>query len=528
MNDKINLQELIDILAQTNGMKQADACIFVKTFWNTIEEALMNDKNVKIKGLGTFKLVDVESRESVNVQTGERFEIEHHTKVSFLPDASMRNIINKPFSHFESVILHEGTHFNDMTEDDVCASMAEQQVESDNPDLDNKEYIKNHEEKNSEPVGEVSVSAVEYDAGRHDMQEGESTEEQEAHEAQRGEEDKVDESLSEVVAQEKVVSEVVVQEIEVIGTDVQEVAALQVDTASDDKKEPVAEDKIQETEDCNTSAQHVVAVPREEKLQVEAMQTEVDEIKENQAETAEVADGRLELPRNTVEESTQSVDVSTEEPDLKEASVILVHSDAQEKQTKRKSAHVKIYWGVALLLIGIVIGNVLSWLFWADIQTEKLEEYENSVAENTVVKSDITDTVDQQHEEVLIPEKEVVVEMVSKKELQQQHKKQELPVNTAKMDQNRTQKIGVAESKKAKNVPVKKESLADTVEYEMAETLSTDTIKHGDTLAKIAYKFYGNRKLWPYIVIFNKTLIKDPDNVPIGTVIQIPKLVEKH
>ena len=76
-----------------------------------IEQALENEKTVKIKGLGTFKLVDVDSRESVNVNTGERFQIKGHTKVSFTPDTNLRDTINKPFAHFETVVLNEGTYW---------------------------------------------------------------------------------------------------------------------------------------------------------------------------------------------------------------------------------------------------------------------------------------------------------------------------------------------------------------------------------------------------------------------------------
>lgn len=78
-----------------------------------IEQALESENTVKIKGLGTFKLIDVDSRESVNVNTGERFQIKGHTKVSFSPDANLRDTINKPFAHFETVVLNENTVLED-------------------------------------------------------------------------------------------------------------------------------------------------------------------------------------------------------------------------------------------------------------------------------------------------------------------------------------------------------------------------------------------------------------------------------
>lgn len=113
MNERLTIQDLIDLLAAKQGISKKDAEVFVKEFFLLIEQALEKDKNVKIKGLGTFKLIDVDSRESVNINTGERFQIKGHTKVSFSPDTSLRDTINKPFAHFETVVLNAGTVLED-------------------------------------------------------------------------------------------------------------------------------------------------------------------------------------------------------------------------------------------------------------------------------------------------------------------------------------------------------------------------------------------------------------------------------
>lgn len=118
MSERLYQQDFIDLLAEKYGMNKKDADKFVKEFFLLIEEALEKDKCVKIKGFGTFKLVDIESRESVNVNTGERFQIQGYTKVSFTPDTSLRDLINKPFSHFETVILNENTILEDTSVDE--------------------------------------------------------------------------------------------------------------------------------------------------------------------------------------------------------------------------------------------------------------------------------------------------------------------------------------------------------------------------------------------------------------------------
>ena len=113
MNEKINLQDLVNLFSEKQGLNKKEAELFLKTMFDLIEEALATEKYVKIKGFGTFKLTEVNSRESVDVNTGERIEIQGHSKVTFTPDTTMKDLINKPFSHFETVILNDGVELED-------------------------------------------------------------------------------------------------------------------------------------------------------------------------------------------------------------------------------------------------------------------------------------------------------------------------------------------------------------------------------------------------------------------------------
>ena len=113
MNEKITLQDIVELLCLKHGMSKKNADALVRGMFDLIEEALSTEKYVKIKGLGTFKLTEVDSRESMNVNTGERIEIQGHTKISFTPDTVMKELINKPFSHFETVVLNEGVLLED-------------------------------------------------------------------------------------------------------------------------------------------------------------------------------------------------------------------------------------------------------------------------------------------------------------------------------------------------------------------------------------------------------------------------------
>ena len=114
---KLTIQEIATVLVEKNGIEKRDANRFVSAMFEVIQERLASDQLVKIKGLGTFKIVDVEARESVSVNTGERFTISGHSKVTFTPDATMKELVNKPFSQFETVVLNDGVEFDDVVEE---------------------------------------------------------------------------------------------------------------------------------------------------------------------------------------------------------------------------------------------------------------------------------------------------------------------------------------------------------------------------------------------------------------------------
>ena len=105
---KSAIQLITSALAKQHNLSAADAAAFVDAFFDIISSELKNGNQVKIKGLGTFKVQAVKPRESVNVNTGERVLIEGHDKISFTPDIVMKELVNKPFSQFETVVINDG------------------------------------------------------------------------------------------------------------------------------------------------------------------------------------------------------------------------------------------------------------------------------------------------------------------------------------------------------------------------------------------------------------------------------------
>ena len=158
---KLNIYDLCSVLTSKNGLDDKESHRFIKAMFDVIQEGLDEDKIVKVKGLGTFKIIEVDDRESINVNTGERVLIEGHSKLTFTPDSVMKEIVNKPFSQFETVILNEGVDFPEpvveepAVEDIIADEPAEDKEIIVEPQIDNNVAEQSVEE---EPVAEKTVA----------------------------------------------------------------------------------------------------------------------------------------------------------------------------------------------------------------------------------------------------------------------------------------------------------------------------------------------------------------------------------
>lgn len=338
--EELTLQDLIDLLVKRHDMERADADAFVKLFFSLIEEGLAADRYVKIKGLGTFKLID--------------------TRITFSPDSAMKDLVNKPFSHFETVVLNDKTHFDDM------------------------------------PENESPISDLETDESVKDV--SDSTSENDSDEA----------TLSEEV--ESVLEEVSDQSVE--------------------EENPVL---------------------------------------------AKAKEGQ---------------------------SFVQSESEAVER---RSASSTSIPWCMvaSILLVGVIAGGFMVWSMFRTASTVKMSSVEPkepiAVIEHDSVASD-TLTVDSA--------------MVSKEEAVANERRQD----SAKV---------VAINPEREEEPKGGLSLSDAVTYAIVGTRATHQLQYGETLVKLARKYYGNKKLWPYIARYNKEALADVDNIPVGTTIRIPELFEE-
>lgn len=405
INEKVTIQDLANLLFEKHGMSKKDAELFIKGMFDLVEEALATEKYVKIKGLGVFKLTEVDSRESIDVNTGERIEIQGHTKVSFTPDSALKELINKPFSHFETVLLNEGVQLEDTkveTEEDVNEVVEPKVVE--------EKIITKVEEERNVPEEECITP--------------------------------VEETIVEtVVLETEVVKEEVVPELETPAP------VVNVVTEAEDSQE--VDDKVEDTETVDTPELPVL----EETIQYE------------------------DVSEESVQEDTKATDVVEEEP---------IVSQPTPDKTNRGLVLITI------LLILIIIGGAY-WLFFRPA--------DNGVKEELIEKESI--------EKIDTIAKEVV---------------EAQPIDTVVVE-----KAATSEEKQPTVVKSEEKvaSLSDTTAYVIVGTKTTHTLQNGETIIRVALKYYGAKNFWPYIAKHNEKTIKNANNVPVGTKLLIPELAPK-
>ena len=143
----VTIKDIAKIIASQHNIKIAEAEEFVQKLVDTINEGLETDRLVKIKGFGTFKMQAMKSRASVNVNTGERVIIGEHDRINFLPDASMKNAINKPFAHFETVEIDDDSP--------LLNEMAPVEDSEESQDDEQEEILEEKTEEKTEAKAEV-------------------------------------------------------------------------------------------------------------------------------------------------------------------------------------------------------------------------------------------------------------------------------------------------------------------------------------------------------------------------------------
>lgn len=236
-----NIKDLARFLVEKHGIKLADAELFIALMTEIINEGVHRERQVKIKGLGTFKLTSVSSRESIDVNTGERIVIEGRDKLSFAPDNAMKELVNQPFSQFETIVVNDGVELEDEYKD---------QVEETAPAGEKKEIVEEKaveevefpREEPVKPIAVVSEMSAETMSVKEEMQE-----------------DKVQETMSETNVSEVEQIETAQETIETASDNVAKAEEETLESSPEKEDESVVEETdsrendIEDTENITTA-----------------------------------------------------------------------------------------------------------------------------------------------------------------------------------------------------------------------------------------------------------------------------------
>lgn len=489
---RLTNQDLADILVKKHGLEKEDAENFIKEFFLLIEEALQKDGIAKVKGFGTFKLTEVKSRESINVNTGERFEIQGHTKVSFTPDPLLRDFINKPFAHFETIVLNDGVTFDDIQDDETDLDDTEDNVVDNTPETsieDSREEI--IETTSIDTPIEISVNEE-----------------------------------KELPPPVPVVSETIYEPEE----------TSPIIEAEKPEKEETAENEAVEEEVKEESETEETVVLTEENIEPITKQEEAEK---------EITYKSTRLP---LEEIIARELQDTNRFFNKSVDGEILDSSGKELKTN-SSPSSKKFMVITIILAILICSSAVLFTYFPNfmddlfgykqpknVVTEISEGIEvpaiSPIATDTIkTAAPVNEKLDSARLDVetipIEPKKEIPPVVPATKTITPE-KKQPVTRQESKPAEKKVEKTQPkAEPQTSKivsdNSPVK----PDSTNYNIVGTKTTHTIESGETLTRVSLRFYGTKDLWPYLVMHNKSKIPNPAVVPAGLTINIPELKKK-
>lgn len=245
---KFSLNTLGKLLADKSGLSQVEAELFIRKMFDVCNQGLDADKQVKIKWLGTFKVQATKDRESINVNTGERFTIEGRDKLTFTPDNILKEIVNKPFAQFETVVVNDGVDFDEIDEkfgeeqtedapEQVIDFLDEEKTATPNPEV---VVIESEKEKEDEQAKQFAIEQAKLERLKQAQLEQERIQ-KEKQEQERLEQERLEQEKLELAQQQQALKAVVEPAV----------------PASDESEEE--EEKEEEEESSNS---HHIVIPR--------------------------------------------------------------------------------------------------------------------------------------------------------------------------------------------------------------------------------------------------------------------------
>lgn len=559
--DEVNMKSLVDVFASKAKITKKEANAFVKAFQNIFIDALSKDKVLKITGLGSFKVTLVNERSSVDVNTGKPIKINSHYKIVFTPDSELKNIVNSPFAHLDTIIIDDVV---DMSDGEVNIDTLSQDLKnlSANPTLSSVppvdevktdvQLIKtdNEADKVESPLEKLAEQALEIKSLLADIQglssDGQDTKTDvipnpDINSESENQPNILPISESEIYPDTVVNSEKkITHEIEIFSDTEKD---LQTETS---EKESVISETENTTQEDIMSDVEIVSKPEnsaEEELVSETDNITNDEIEseaENVSETENSAkeetqsdvEKKLELERETESETIPEVEiiskpeVISEVEKASESEEIHNSSELKEEKNKSNSPDAEMLLAIrkeyqrkrrrrvaiilSILAIVLILASALALDFYYNGFVK--QRFDTIFAMNKTSDDDVNDIdkTDKLHhdnnvQESVVLTNDTAVEIVDTVQYNEQ--------DTAFDDAPDTKAETSIEQTDIFNTPRVYTRFLDTIQ-----------MPKDSRLTLISLKYYGHRDFWVYIYEANQSRIPNPNVIVPGTTLYIPKV----
>ena len=538
MDNKILLQDIADFLCHRSGITKREAEQFVRAFFEVIQQGLERDQYVKIKGFGTFKLVEVGQRESVNINTGERFQINGHTKVSFTPDTSLKDLVNRPFSHFQTVILNDETAIEEL---DACTVPEDSEQLNEEVSILESQIPATEEEENTSMINdrEAEANQSESEANQSESEQITSTELEENEPKQESAE--TNEPMSKEMVTPIPLSEVTTslsnseeekdttedsmtniedspstetdkeQQVVIVPIPLSEPIDTEVSVASDETSSEKSDEESLPTEGGSTDTQCNVASPILPPIpSPEVLASSIPK------ETAENDNFRSDgADRASSEEAFDSIVAIETEQGMQ----YLVSQKAMRKLKRWKTISIVLF--AILVTFSLFTLSFLSELFTkCDVETNSSFETTPIEDEEQIYAAD-SSTTDSLHASDTTDVKLItpanVDSIINKKQAASK-----APVVAEKTVAEATPALREENRQATKQAALPQVNRGS---YKITGTRSTHVVSRGETLTSIAEREYGSKSFANYIAIYNG--LKDANYVHAGTTLRLPELQPK-
>lgn len=480
------LQEIIACMAENGDYSQTELDEFCSIFFESIEAGLLADKYVKIKGFGTFKLINVSERESINVNTGERIQISGHAKASFIPDNDLKDLINSPFSHFQTVAINDETNLEEMSSiaDDDILEM-EQALETEETDGEQTPLIESSDEEMPE---KEDLSLLSQGVAKSVVQQGNAA-----------------------TAQSKVASpEPSASLDDGLGQDC-------VDNADSD----VSSDEAVGTEVTENSNRHVASDEEGGGLPFDKEKESTDDNAEKAKDSASVsqsgepADAAFHHASDARRADCESDNANQEEGYYSSVSHTTGKPYPFRYVLKVTRAMQRPNWW-KVIAIFLFVSILLALSYFAGYYKVFCPPCEEGSDASQVVNV-------HQHNTDTAANAAKAAEGDSAKVVQEDKKDSVVAMHNENVSAKENVEATQKDSTKKEELPV---SYSLKKKYSISGLQSIHKVKSNETLSMIARRIYGHKEFSKYIVQYNNIL--NPDNIVVGTALRIPALKEKQ